>query len=128
MEGWSESLTMELSPLGIQVTAIEPGFFRTDFLSAESVCYTEPRHEEYREGMAGVQAWLDGQHNQQAGDPERLAHVLLDLVSKEQQPAHLLMGSDAVKRMQDRIQRDTRDDAVAGDVSINGPGRLESHR
>jgi short-subunit dehydrogenase len=108
MKGWSESLTIELEHLGIQVTSVEPGFFRTDFLAEESVRYIEPRHEEYREGMAGVQAWLDNKHKKQEGDPARLAKVLLDLAHQERQPMHLLMGSDAVVRMKDRIKRDAR--------------------
>jgi NAD(P)-dependent dehydrogenase (short-subunit alcohol dehydrogenase family) len=107
MEGWSESIAMELAPLGIQVTAIEPGFFRTDFLAQESVRYTEPTHEEYRRGMADLQAWLNGQHKQQVGDPVRLAQVLMDLAKSERQPKHLLLGSDAVQRWYDKIQRDS---------------------
>jgi NAD(P)-dependent dehydrogenase (short-subunit alcohol dehydrogenase family) len=106
MEGWSESLTMELEPLGIQVTAVEPGFFRTDFLAAESVRYIEPRNEEYREAMRGARAWLDGQHGQQVGDPARLARVLLDLAGRDRQPMRLAVGTDAVMRMKERIRRD----------------------
>lgn len=107
MEGWSESSTMELEPLGIQVTAVEPGFFRTDFLAENSVRYVEAQNAEYSEGMVGLQSWLDGQHKQQAGDPARLAKVLIDLAGRERQPMHLLMGSDALIRMKDRIKRDT---------------------
>jgi NAD(P)-dependent dehydrogenase (short-subunit alcohol dehydrogenase family) len=117
MEGWSESLTMELEPLGIQVTAVEPGFFRTEFLAEESVRYIEARHPEYREGMAGMQTWLNGQHGKQGGDPARLAQVLLDLTRKKQQPMHLLMGGDAVVRMTDRIKRDSESTAEWQSVS-----------
>ncbi len=107
MEGWSESLTLELEPLNIQVTVVEPGFFRTGFLSGESVRYIQPQHEDYRECMATLQTWLDGQNTRQAGDPMKLAKALLTLAERDRQPMRLLMGSDAVLRMQDRIGRDT---------------------
>ncbi|CAN5723386.1 oxidoreductase [soil metagenome] len=108
MEGWSEALAAELQPFGIQVTAVEPGFFRTDFLEASSVRYTEITRPEYRTALEQLRGWLDGKNHQQEGDPASLARVLLEVSTKEQQPLHLLMGSDAVAWMQDRIERDTR--------------------
>ncbi len=108
MEGWSESLAAEVSPFGIQVTAVEPGFFRTDFLDVSSVRYTEITQPEYAEGMAQLRGWLDGKNQQQEGDPVKLAQVLVEVAAKPEQPLHLLMGSDAIAWMEDRIQRDTR--------------------
>lgn len=105
--GWSESLSMELEPLGIQVTCVEPGFFRTEFLSGSSVQYVDAKLPEYDGGVKQLREWLDGKHQTQEGDPKKLAETLLSLVEKEKQPAHLLMGSDAVQRMHDRIARDT---------------------
>ena len=107
MEGWSESLTMELAPLGIQVTVVEPGMFRTEFFSGDSARYLDVQHDEYREMMAGTMAWFAGAHSTQAGDPTRLAKVLIDLTRRDQQPMHLLMGSDAVQRMYEKLKRDT---------------------
>jgi len=107
MEGWSESLAMELKPLGIQVTAVAPGFFRTEFLAAESVHYIEPRNPEYMDGMRATRNWLDEQHQKQIGDPVRLARVLMRLADQEVQPPHLLAGSDALQRMEARTKRDT---------------------
>jgi NAD(P)-dependent dehydrogenase (short-subunit alcohol dehydrogenase family) len=108
MEGWSESLAAEVSPFGIQVTAVEPGFFRTDFLDVSSVRYTEITQPEYAEGMAQLRGWLDGKNQQQEGDPAKLGRVLVELAAKPEQPLHLLMGSDATAWMEDRIERDTR--------------------
>ena len=117
MEGWSESLAMEVAPLGIQVTAVAPGFFRTDFLTEESVRYIETKHADYREAAAGMQAYFGGRHQQQEGDPARLAQVLVDLTRAEKQPVHLVVGSDAVVRMKDKIQRDTESVAEWQSVS-----------
>lgn len=107
MEGWSESLALELEPLGIQVTTVEPGFFRTEFLGEQSVRYIEPRNEDHRAGAAAMREWLDGKHQQQEGDPATLAQILVELTRRAQQPLRLLMGSDAVERMETRVARDT---------------------
>lgn len=108
MAGWSESLSMELEPLGIQVTCVEPGFFRTEFLDGRSVRYVDAKLPEYEGGVKQLREWLDGKHQTQEGDPKKLAEALLQLAAAEKQPQHLLMGSDAVQRMHDRIARDTR--------------------
>jgi len=117
--GWSESLSMELEPLGIQVTCVEPGFFRTDFLGGSSVQYVDAKLPEYEGGVKQMREWLDGKHQTQEGDPKKLAVALLQLVAAEKQPVHLLMGSDAVQRMQDRIARDTAETEEWKSVSVS---------
>ena len=110
---------MELEPLGIQVTCVEPGFFRTDFLGGSSVQYVDAKLPEYEGGVKQMRAWLNGRHQTQEGDPKRLAEVLLQLVAAEKQPTHLLMGSDAVQRMHDRIARDTAETQQWKSVSVS---------
>jgi NAD(P)-dependent dehydrogenase (short-subunit alcohol dehydrogenase family) len=117
--GWSESLSMELEPLGIQVTCVEPGFFRTEFLGGSSAEYVDAKLPEYVSGVKQLREWLDGKHQTQEGDPEKLAAVLLQLAAAEKQPWHLLMGSDAVQRMQDRIARDTTETQQWKSVSVS---------
>ncbi len=119
MAGWSESLSMELEPLGIQVTCVEPGFFRTEFLGGNSVQYVDAKLPEYTNGVKQMREWLDGKHQTQEGDPKKLATALLQLAAAEKQPAHLLMGSDAVQRMQDRIERDTAETQEWKSVSVS---------
>jgi NAD(P)-dependent dehydrogenase (short-subunit alcohol dehydrogenase family) len=119
MAGWSESLSMELEPLGIQVTCVEPGFFRTEFLGGSSVQYVDAKLPEYEGGVKQMREWLDGKHQTQEGDPNKLAAALLQLVEAEKQPTHLLMGSDAVQRMHDRIARDTAETQQWTSVSVS---------
>jgi len=119
MAGWSESLSMELEPLGIQVTCVEPGFFRTEFLGGSSVQYVDAKLPEYEGGVKQLREWLDEKHQTQEGDPKKLAAALLHLVAVEKQPVHLLMGSDAVQRMNDRIARDTAETQQWKSVSVS---------
>ncbi len=119
LAGWSESLSMELEPLGIQVTCVEPSFFRTEFLGGNSVQYVDAKLPEYEGGVKQLREWLDGKHQTQEGDPKKLAEALLQLVAAERQPVHLLMGSDAVQRMHDRIARDTAETQQWKSVSVS---------
>jgi NAD(P)-dependent dehydrogenase (short-subunit alcohol dehydrogenase family) len=119
MAGWSESLSMELEPLGVQVTCVEPGFFRTEFLGGSSVQYVDAKLPEYEGGLTQMRSWLDGKHQTQEGDPKKLAEALLQLVAAEKQPAHLLMGSDAVQRMYDRIARDAAETEQWKSLSVS---------
>jgi len=119
LSGWSESLSMELEPLGIQVTCVEPGFFRTEFLGGNSAQYVDTKLPEYEAGVKQLREWLDGKHQTQEGDPRKLAKALLQLAVAEKQPWHLLMGSDAVQRMQDRIARDTAETEQWKSLSVS---------
>jgi NAD(P)-dependent dehydrogenase (short-subunit alcohol dehydrogenase family) len=123
LEGWSESLAAELQPLGIWVTAVEPGFFRTDFLDASSIRYTQGSLPEYREGMEQLQGWMTSKNHKQEGDPAKLAQILLDLASRQEQPLHLPLGTDAVAWMESRIDRDRKavDDWKAVSISTDYP-------
>jgi hypothetical protein len=74
---------------------------------------------EYEGGVKQMRAWLDGKHQTQEGDPKKLAGALWQLVAAEKQPIHLLMGSDAVQRMYDRIARDTAETQQWKSVSVS---------
>lgn len=119
LEGWSESIAAELQPFGIWVTAIEPGFFRTDFLEANSLRYTDVTKPEYRESMQQLQDWMTVKNHTQEGDPAKLAKVLLEISNRPEQPLHLAMGSDAVQWMEARIERDQRALAEWRDISAS---------
>lgn len=95
IEGFSESLSLEVAEFGIGVTLVEPGFFRTDFLDASSVRYGEKRIADYDAFSRKLRDNYDARNHQQAGDPAKLAAALVDLASHEKPPLRFLAGSDA---------------------------------
>jgi hypothetical protein len=71
------------------------------------VQYVDAKLPEYAGGVEADARMAGWEAPDSGGDPAKLAEALLQLVAAEKQPAHLLLGSDAVQRMQDRIARDT---------------------
>ncbi len=97
VEGISEALSHELKPLGIAVTAVEPGPFRTDF-SGRSIRQATAVLADY-EATAG--AWrrsLLASHGTQKGDPDKAVQVIMQAVDSPKPPLHLVLGSQAMSR------------------------------
>jgi NAD(P)-dependent dehydrogenase (short-subunit alcohol dehydrogenase family) len=93
VEGFSEVLAKELAPLGIKVTIIEPGGFRTDFAGASTVIRAgRPDYEQTVGKTARFQRDYDGK---QPGDPAKAAAVLLKIAAMDSPPLRLLLGTDA---------------------------------
>jgi NAD(P)-dependent dehydrogenase (short-subunit alcohol dehydrogenase family) len=99
VEGLSEALRMELAPLGVQVTVVEPGFFRTDFLDASSLVSTRTRIDDYAATVGAMRDFAAGANHGQPGDPDKLATALLTLADSPQPPVRLQLGSDTVERV-----------------------------
>ena len=94
VEGFSEVLSKEVGPLGIKVTIIEPGGFRTDFAgSSTKLREGRPEYDATVGVMARFQRDYDGK---QPGDPTKAAAVLIKIASLPEPPLRLLLGSDAV--------------------------------
>ena len=95
VEGLSEALAAEVAPFGVKVTIVEPGYFRTEFLSSDSMRVPEEQMDEYtlvRESEAMHQQQIRGN---QPGDPARGAAAMIQVVSEANPPLHLLLGQDA---------------------------------
>ena len=93
VEGFSESLSKEVGPLGIKVTILEPGGFRTDFAgSSTELREGRPEYAATVGATARFQREYDGR---QPGDPAKAAAVLLQVVSLTEPPLRLLLGSDS---------------------------------
>lgn len=100
VEGLSESLHAELAPLGIAVTVIEPGYFRTDFLDSTSLLVSQSTIEDYSGTAGDVRIRAAGLNHGQPGDPDKLAAVLVDFVDMPNPPVRLPLGSDTVAAME----------------------------
>ncbi len=105
LEGMSAALALEIAPLGINVTAVAPGAFRTDFLSSHSIRKSAVADAAYAETIGRSSAAFDAAAGRQAGDPERAARAIMALVRTENPPLHLLLGSDALRRARTKLDQ-----------------------
>jgi NAD(P)-dependent dehydrogenase (short-subunit alcohol dehydrogenase family) len=95
VEGFSEVLAKEMRPLGVKVTIIEPGGFRTDFAgSSTTIAEGRPEYDSTVGAAARFQRQYDGT---QPGDPAKAAAVIVQVASLDEPPFRLLLGSDAVR-------------------------------
>ena len=95
VEGLSEALAAEAAPFGIKVTVVEPGYFRTDFLSSGSLRLPERPVGAYaavRESEVFHQEQVRGN---QPGDPAKAAAAVIRSAGEPEPPLHLLLGQDA---------------------------------
>jgi NAD(P)-dependent dehydrogenase (short-subunit alcohol dehydrogenase family) len=96
VEGLSEALHAELEPLGIHVTVIEPGYFRTDFLDASSLSSSANRIRDY-DGTAGaVRKHASSLNHNQPGDPEKFARQVIAFADVGEPPVRMPFGSDTI--------------------------------
>lgn len=96
VEALSEALRAELAPLGIHVTAIEPGYFRTDFLDSSSLKVSKTSIPDYDESVGTVRTNAGRINGAQPGDPVRLAQVLVDFADVPEPPVRLPLGADTI--------------------------------
>ena len=95
VEGFSEVLSQEVAPLGIKVTLIEPGGFRTDW-AGSSMKFTQPG-EDYLNTVGRMYTHLSERAGQEAGDPVRAAQAVITIVNEDHPPLRLLLGKSAVQ-------------------------------
>jgi len=95
IEGLTASLALEVAPLGIKVTAVEPGFFRTEFLDPSSVRYGATAIDDYA-ALGSVEQAYGAYKGRQLGDPAKLAAAVVELAGMASPPRQFLAGSDAL--------------------------------
>lgn len=102
LEGMSQSLAQEVAPLGIKVTVVEPGAFRTDFLSQHSLRKADGHIDDYAHTAGARTDHLSRIAGHQLGDPALAAKAILEIVRTPEPPLHLLLGSDALRRTREQ--------------------------
>jgi NAD(P)-dependent dehydrogenase (short-subunit alcohol dehydrogenase family) len=94
VEGLSEALALEVKPLGLKVTIVEPGGFRTDW-AGSSMAFAKPM-EAYAPTIGFMREQLDLRSGNQPGDPRKAAQAILKLVDMPEAPLRLPLGNDAL--------------------------------
>lgn len=103
LEGLSEALHAELAPLGIRVTIVEPGGFRTDFLDSSSL-HIEPNVIVDYAATAGATREIPAANNHaQRGDPAKAAAAIVDLTEVDEPPLRIQLGADSVARVEAKL-------------------------
>lgn len=96
LEGWTESLAVEIEPFGIRTMLIEPGFFRTELLTQDSTTFAEPSIPDYADRSKAISDAWSGMSGKQGGDPAKLAKAIVLLAGLEVPPTRFAGGADAV--------------------------------
>jgi NAD(P)-dependent dehydrogenase (short-subunit alcohol dehydrogenase family) len=102
VEGLSEALAAELAPLGIRVTVIEPGPFRTDFLGRSGVI-AKIKIADYDKTAANMRKYFVENDGKQAGDPLKAVQAMIQVVESQDPPLHLLLGASALQRFRGKL-------------------------
>jgi NAD(P)-dependent dehydrogenase (short-subunit alcohol dehydrogenase family) len=103
LEGISEALGKEVKALGIQVTALAPGQFRTDW-AGRSMVRADRSIADYDAVMDPIRAARQAKSGKQPGDPAKAAQALLKLVEADNPPVRLYLGADALKLVEDKLE------------------------
>ncbi len=105
MEGFSEALAEELLPFKLKVTIVEPGYFKTNFLKNGSVVLPAKELSEYTEVSETKRMHSQEIIGNQPGDPERAALVIYKISEMENPPLRILLGSDALRYADYKIEQ-----------------------
>jgi NAD(P)-dependent dehydrogenase (short-subunit alcohol dehydrogenase family) len=121
VEGLSLSVAQEVERFGIKVTAVEPGFFRTDLLAPQSVVFGDLAVEGY-DSPAAVKTQWQGYHRNQSGDPAKLGKAIVELAGMASPPKQFFAGSDAVSGITADLEARLRDVQAHKDLSVTTDG------
>lgn len=103
LEGISETLSKELAPFNIHVTAVAPGSFRTDW-AGRSMVRSARSIADYDALFDPIRQAREEKSGKQLGDPLKAASAMLDVIESSNPPAHLLLGSDALALVRQKME------------------------
>jgi NAD(P)-dependent dehydrogenase (short-subunit alcohol dehydrogenase family) len=103
LEGWMESLQVEVAPFGISTTIVNPGFFRTELLTEQSTNFAEPSIADYDERRGPLVDYWKSQNGRQPGDPAKLARALVAIAGQNPPPRRFIAGADAIAGAEQKV-------------------------
>ena len=103
LEGITEALRLELAPLGIDVTSVQPGPLRTDFLGSSSLGQVARVIDDYAATGGASRAWATENHGLQEGDPVKAAAAILTVASLAEMPARLPLGTSTLTDIRTKL-------------------------
>lgn len=119
LEALSEAMAREVAPLGIKVTLIEPGAFRTDF-NGRSLATTDNLIEDYDATIGSFRAWVRDVDGKQPGDPAKAVAAMIRAVNSDEPSLRLPLGADAVRAIEAKVA------AVRADVDANRDAAIDT--
>jgi NAD(P)-dependent dehydrogenase (short-subunit alcohol dehydrogenase family) len=117
VEGWSDALLAEVGPLGIGVTCVEPGPFRTDW-AGRSLRQTPSQIADYADTAGARMAGTKDVSGAQAGDPVRAGEAIIAAVGQDVPPRHLVLGAFGYEAVTAKLRERLAAIEVARDTSL----------
>ena len=102
-------MAKEVAPLGIGVTVVAPGAFRTDFRGEASIKLSATRIGDYAATAGKSRDGTRAGHGKQAGDPARGARAIITALQAERRPVHLLISGDALDQVRGKLDERRRE-------------------
>jgi NAD(P)-dependent dehydrogenase (short-subunit alcohol dehydrogenase family) len=121
LEGISEALGKEVKPLGVAVTAVAPGGFRTDW-AGRSMTRTPRSIPDYDEVFDPVRKARAERSGKQPGDPRKAARAMLTAIASDHPPAHLLLGTDALGFVRNKLSALTDESQAWESLTVSTDG------
>ena len=117
VEGFSEALAAEMKPLGVHVTVVEPGPFRTDFLGRSGKLAAKELPE-YTDTAGKAREYLKTQAGKQPGDPQKAVEAIITVTESPNPPLHLILGKIALTRFRDKLEQWKKEMATWESVTL----------
>jgi NAD(P)-dependent dehydrogenase (short-subunit alcohol dehydrogenase family) len=117
VEGLSEALAAEMKPLGVHVTIIEPGPFRTDFLGRSGKLAAK-EFPEYKDTAGKAREYLKTNAGKQPGDPQKAIEAVIAVADSPEPPVHLILGKIALTRFRGKLEQWQKEIAAWESVTV----------